>query len=1064
MRPLNIAIEGLRSFRSKVAIDFTDRTRVAIIGDTGAGKSSILEAMTYALYGQSSQGGHSRQELMNDLCDTMRVTLRFQVAGQEWEVTRVDRRSGEDRTLAEADLVCYGTEGRAIEKVERVRAVNTRVQELIGLDSDAFLRTVILPQGRFARLLVEDRPADRTDVLRQLWPTRELERAGAAVERRREEIERVRMRLGDEILRHPADPRAHLDDLTAKAKRERKNAEALAALRERARGVQDSLARTLQVTDAAERVTAEVDPAAMDALESELEPLARAQTRIEAETAKLAAAEAALRSELADIPADDGADLPEIVRTLAALEEAIPAGASAAIEAAAEAQRAEGKEAAAEEAARKEAEARAGADAQLKRHLEEEAPLQKMVDSVAKERRIIEELYGKTWALQERLVEVRDRMAGHKSALDGIRARLREAESAEADARGAAGDAEAEFAQAMRANAAMAAAHDLSVGDPCPICTRTLPEGWTPSPDQGLDAVRAKLNAARAGLAKAQGEVAGRGSEEGAARQGIEVLRQQHSGLGAELAEVLEPLGEAAGTDLLSAPGDPPAAAPSPPPLPDRSLLLAATLQRLEAAEAALAAHRKETEPLRTAHTAATAAAGATEVAHENATREAARTQSAATAALDALRHRIEAIALPFRPRIALPDRPAELNAVDLSPVEHARAAATERRETLDRREEQRTRLQGEIEHARAQIDALKATRQSSVAEPLQTILQALNAQRDTVARVIRNEALRGAIHDRLALPPALYRADPTEIAAAIDSLRRASQEARTLAAALCQQAAAEADESRAEAHRITLALSDATGASSPEDLAPPDDLDALLQSAASLASDADYAARTADRARAAFAASLDDLLELHRAAREAADLERALGDLNAALKPGAFLKWLTLRRSRELLVAASHLLNEITQGRYSFADPGDQDDQRWFVIDNDSGQARTPASLSGGEQFIGSLALALGMVEMMARSGGRLESLFLDEGFGSLDRGNLDAAIEALQAVSGRGRMVGVISHLGAVAEQIDDVLAVTRTATGSRAEWLSQAQRRDLAQSDAGLEGAAALAGLLD
>ena len=1062
MRPLNIAIEGLRSFRSKVAIDFTDRTRVAIIGDTGAGKSSILEAMTYALYGQSSQGGHSRQELMNDLSDTMRVTLRFQVAGQEWEVTRVDRRSGEDRTLAEADLVCYGTEGRAIEKVERVRAVNARVQELIGLDSDAFLRTVILPQGRFARLLVEDRPADRTDVLRQLWPTRELERAGAAVEQRREEIERVRMRLGDEILRHPADPRAHLDDLSAKAKRERKNAEALAALRERARGVQDSLDRTLQVTDAAERVTAEVDPAAMDALESELEPLARAQTRIEAEAAKLAATEATLRSELADIPDDDGADLPEIVRTLAALEEAIPAGASAAIEAAAEAQRAEGKEAAAEEAARKAAEARAGADAQLKRHLEEEAPLQKMVDSVAKERRIIEELYGKAWALQERLGEVRDRLAGHKSALDGIRDRLREAESAEADARGAAGDAEAAFAQAMRANAAMAAAHDLSVGDPCPICTRTLPEGWTPPPDRGLDAVRAKLDAARAGLAKAQGEVAGRRSEEGAARQGIEALRQQHSGLGTELAEVLEPLGEAAGTDLFSATGDAPA--PAPPPLPDRSLLLAATLQRLEAAEAALAAHRKETEPLRTAHTAATAAARATEVAHENATREAARTQSAATAALDALRHRIEAIALPFRPRIALPDRPAELNAVDLSPVEHARAAATERRETLARREEQRTRLQGEIEHARAQIDALKATRQSSVAEPLQTILQALNAQRDTVARVIRNEALRGAIHDRLTLPPALYRADPTEIGAAIDSLRRASQEARTLAAALCQRAAAEADESRAEAHRIALALSEATGASSPEDLDTPDDLDALLQSAASLASDADYAARTADRARATFAASLDDLLELHRAAREAADLERALGDLNAALKPGAFLKWLTLRRSRELLIAASHLLNEITQGRYSFADPGDQDDQRWFVIDNDSGQARTPASLSGGEQFIGSLALALGMVEMMARSGGRLESLFLDEGFGSLDRGNLDAAIEALQAVSGRGRMVGVISHLGAVAEQIDDVLAVTRTATGSRAEWLSQAQRRDLAQSDAGLEGAAALAGLLD
>ena len=100
----------------------------------------------------------------------------------------------------------------------------------------------------------------------------------------------------------------------------------------------------------------------------------------------------------------------------------------------------------------------------------------------------------------------------------------------------------------------------------------------------------------------------------------------------------------------------------------------------------------------------------------------------------------------------------------------------------------------------------------------------------------------------------------------------------------------------------------------------------------------------------------------------------------------------------------------------------------------------------------------------MMARSGGRLESLFLDEGFGSLDRNNLDSAIEALSLVAGTGRMVGVISHVGAVAEQIDEVLAVTRSATGSRVTWLSRTERQELARSDTGVEGASALAGLLD
>ena len=100
----------------------------------------------------------------------------------------------------------------------------------------------------------------------------------------------------------------------------------------------------------------------------------------------------------------------------------------------------------------------------------------------------------------------------------------------------------------------------------------------------------------------------------------------------------------------------------------------------------------------------------------------------------------------------------------------------------------------------------------------------------------------------------------------------------------------------------------------------------------------------------------------------------------------------------------------------------------------------------------------------MMARSGGRLESLFLDEGFGSLDRNNLDAAVQALGTVAAGGRMVGVISHVRAVAEQIEHVLAVTRSATGSRVAWLTTRQREHLSESDTGPEAASALAGLLE
>jgi DNA repair protein SbcC/Rad50 len=186
------------------------------------------------------------------------------------------------------------------------------------------------------------------------------------------------------------------------------------------------------------------------------------------------------------------------------------------------------------------------------------------------------------------------------------------------------------------------------------------------------------------------------------------------------------------------------------------------------------------------------------------------------------------------------------------------------------------------------------------------------------------------------------------------------------------------------------------------------------------------------------------------------------VSDLAAALQPSRFPKWLTLKRSRTLLVYASKLLGEMTGDRYAFADLDDETSE-WRIIDADTGTPRSPQSLSGGEQFIASLALALGIVEMMARSGGRLESLWLDEGFGALDRSNLDLAVQALASVSAGGRMVAVITHVQAVAEQVEHVLAVTRHSTGTEVDWLSASQRLDAADGELTEELSGAAAGLL-
>ena len=331
---------------------------------------------------------------------------------------------------------------------------------------------------------------------------------------------------------------------------------------------------------------------------------------------------------------------------------------------------------------------------------------------------------------------------------------------------------------------------------------------------------------------------------------------------------------------------------------------------------------------------------------------------------------------------------------------------------------------------------------------------QRFGRNRFTVTRQLRYSNDRARLALDIAVPAAVSSRDVGDLESHLAALRSTAAESSRAADEHARTADGDARAARADLTGIGRSFDP------DRDL---DDLDAIVAAVDAKAEEARFAQRRARGAADDFAAIVEDVQQLRTLLQTAEDRALALGDLEDALKPGAFLKWLTLRRSHRLLVHASRMLGEMTAGKYAFVEPGEADEQ-WRVLDRESNQARSPASLSGGEQFIASLSLALGMVEMMARSGGRLESLFLDEGFGSLDRNNLDAAVQALGAVAARGRMVGVISHVRAVAEQIDHVLAVTRGAAGSRAEWLTDRQRRRLSESDTGLEAASALAGLLE
>ncbi|HEY9566416.1 MAG TPA: SbcC/MukB-like Walker B domain-containing protein, partial [Nocardioides sp.] len=105
------------------------------------------------------------------------------------------------------------------------------------------------------------------------------------------------------------------------------------------------------------------------------------------------------------------------------------------------------------------------------------------------------------------------------------------------------------------------------------------------------------------------------------------------------------------------------------------------------------------------------------------------------------------------------------------------------------------------------------------------------------------------------------------------------------------------------------------------------------------------------------------------------------------------------------------------------------------LVRDEWSGESRDPATLSGGETFVVSLALALGLADVVTREAGGadLDTLFVDEGFGSLDSDTLDDVMDTLDTLRDGGRVVGVVSHVAEMRSRIPTRLSVTKHRTGS-------------------------------
>ncbi|ACS30370.1 exonuclease SbcC [Micrococcus luteus NCTC 2665] len=999
-------LEGLGPYAQAQDVDF-DRLNAGglflLDGPTGAGKSTVLAALCFALYG-TVPGGRSAESLVTTLREPgaviPEVQVEFTVQGRRFEVVRSPKHERPRRRRSAAGGATVTTQatvslrervdGEWTAPLTRADEVGQQIAAVLHLDAEQFMQVVLLPQGQFAQFLIA-KSDERRVLLRRLFGTQRFDGveehlrvetarldtavavdADAARTARAQLAEALHEALGPDW--HAPEPSPDTDDrllvlAAERAGRAHEDARAgLATARaaeQRARVTVRELetrGRDLAAAEAwasrrrdhdAEAETAAARRRAVDAHERAGRVLTAGQrataaadaagTTSEAVTEVLAHVEdePTAAAWLAAARADGAADAPASRRALGEAERAAEAVARSVRDR--DRMRELEQEAAA--AAERRAEIDRDRAALVESRPEREAAVAALRSAVE---RGTERL-----GVREAVDRAVDEAAARRTAAEAAAARAVEVETAarahrEAqERRSEAAERHVGLLRARYEQAASELAERLVPGEPCAVCGS--PEH--PAPAATADTTVTEADVRDAEQARTAADRAATDAETAlrAAEQTLRTAREAAAGLAPEAAREALDRAEAERAALDQAAKD-----------------LAADRRRLAAAEKEHAG-ADETAATLTAEDGRLAEAAAHRAARLSELRDAVEAARGDAETLDARRDQVTAARRVLAALAAAQDEDAR-----------ARAVADETGQAL---------TAALAEQHFDDVDAARAARLEETEAAARTAaVQEWDAERARLAELEASEPVRrGRALAEAGVEP------PTE------------EQTRAAAEAL---AAAEA----ASSSRAT-----AVGR-----------LDSLVA--------------TVRRQSAALTEVLErsaGLIAEHTRVRGLLDLVRGGGE-NLLKMP--LTSYVLAGRLEEVAAAATERLLAMTDQRYSieYSDAvGGRGNKGLELVIRDHyvDETRHPATLSGGETFMASLALALGLADtVQAEAGGiELDTLFVDEGFGSLDADTLDDVLDVVDTLRTGGRTVGLVSHVERMRQEIGVRLEVRKDRRGS-------------------------------